>query len=112
MQEILLLKHQLQGSCSGIEDIFINMGFSIEEGPEIETDYYNFEALNFPPHHPARDDWDTLYLKDNYLLRTHTSPVQIRVMKNNPPPAERNKVKNPDPEDQVFDDRINYALPH
>ncbi len=69
-----------------IENIFISMGYSIEEGPEIETDYYNFGALNFPPHHPARDDWDTLYLKDELLLRTHTSPVQIRVMEKQKPP--------------------------
>lgn len=69
-----------------IENIFLAMGFSIEDGPEIETDYYNFEALNFPPHHPARDDWDTLYLEDNLLLRTHTSPVQIRVMEKRKPP--------------------------
>jgi phenylalanyl-tRNA synthetase alpha chain len=69
-----------------IEEIFISMGFSIEEGPEIETDYYNFEALNFPPHHPARDDWDTLYLTNDLLLRTHTSPVQIRSMEKRKPP--------------------------
>jgi phenylalanyl-tRNA synthetase alpha chain len=69
-----------------IEDIFLGMGFAIEEGPEIETDYYNFEALNFPPHHPARDSWDTLYIKDDLLLRTHTSPVQIRVMEKKKPP--------------------------
>jgi phenylalanyl-tRNA synthetase alpha chain len=69
-----------------IEDIFIYMGFSVEEGPEIETDYYNFEALNFPPHHPARDSWDTLYINDELLLRTHTSPVQIRVMEKKKPP--------------------------
>jgi phenylalanyl-tRNA synthetase alpha chain len=69
-----------------IERIFLGMGYSIEEGPEIETDYYNFEALNFPPHHPARDKWDTLYLKDDLLLRTHTSPVQIRVMEKRKPP--------------------------
>lgn len=69
-----------------IENIFISMGYSIEEGPEIETDYYNFGALNFPPHHPARDDWDTLYLKNDLLLRTHTSPVQIRVMEKRKPP--------------------------
>jgi phenylalanyl-tRNA synthetase alpha chain len=69
-----------------IEDIFLAMGFSIAEGPEIETDYYNFEALNFPPHHPARDSWDTLYIKDELLLRTHTSPVQIRVMEKYKPP--------------------------
>jgi len=69
-----------------IERIFLTMGFSIEDGPEIETDYYNFEALNFPPHHPARDSWDTLYIKDDLLLRTHTSPVQIRVMEKKKPP--------------------------
>ena len=69
-----------------IEAIFLGMGFTIEEGPEIETDYYNFEALNFPPHHPARDSWDTLYIKDDLLLRTHTSPVQIRVMERSKPP--------------------------
>src|SRR5512135_197547 len=69
-----------------IERIFLAMGFSIEEGPEIETDYYNFEALNFPPHHPARDKWDTLFIKDDLLLRTHTSPVQIRVMEKTRPP--------------------------
>jgi phenylalanyl-tRNA synthetase alpha chain len=69
-----------------IENIFLRMGFSIEEGPEIETDYYNFEALNFPLHHPARDDWDTLYINDDFLLRTHTSPVQIRVMEKRRPP--------------------------
>ncbi len=75
-----------------IENIFLNMGFSIEEGPEIETDYYNFEALNFPPHHPARDDWDTLYLSGGLLLRTHTSPVQIRVMEKRKPPI---RIINP-----------------
>jgi len=69
-----------------IEDVFLGMGFTIEEGPEIETDYYNFEALNFPPHHPARDSWDTLYITDDLLLRTHTSPVQIRVMEKKKPP--------------------------
>lgn len=69
-----------------IENIFLRMGFSIETGPEVETDYYNFEALNFPPHHPARDDWDTLYITDDLLLRTHTSPVQIRLMEKKKPP--------------------------
>lgn len=69
-----------------IERIFLRMGFSVEDGPEMETDFYNFEALNFPPHHPARDDWDTLYLENDKLLRTHTSPVQIRVMERKKPP--------------------------
>jgi phenylalanyl-tRNA synthetase alpha chain len=78
--------HPLRLFQEEIEAIFLEMGFGIEEGPEIETDYYNFEALNFPPHHPARDDWDTLYITDNLLLRTHTSPVQIRVMEKRKPP--------------------------
>jgi len=69
-----------------IERVFLAMGFSIEEGPEIETDYYNFEALNFPPYHPARDQWDTLFIKGELLLRTHTSPVQVRVMERSKPP--------------------------
>ena len=69
-----------------IENIFLAMGFTIEDGPEIETDFYNFEALNFPPHHPARDSWDTLYITDDILLRTHTSPVQVRVMERKKPP--------------------------
>jgi phenylalanyl-tRNA synthetase alpha chain len=64
-----------------IEDIFLGLGFSIESGPEIESVYYNFDALNIPESHPARDDWDTLYIDSETLLRTHTSPVQIRAMK-------------------------------
>ena len=63
-----------------IEDIFLSLGFSIETGPEIETAYYNFEALNIPDTHPARDDQDTLYVNAETVLRTHTSPVQIRAM--------------------------------
>jgi phenylalanyl-tRNA synthetase alpha chain len=78
--------HPLMLFQEEIENIFLTMGFSIAEGPEIETDYYNFEALNFPPHHPARDNWDTLYLEDDLLLRTHTSPMQIRVMEKTKPP--------------------------
>jgi phenylalanyl-tRNA synthetase alpha chain len=78
--------HPLMLFQEEIENIFLAMGFSIAEGPEMETDYYNFEALNFPPHHPARDSWDTLYLGDDLLLRTHTSPVQIRVMEKTKPP--------------------------
>lgn len=69
-----------------IEEIFQAMGFSVIEGPEVENEYYNFDALNIPADHPARDFWDTFYLKNGLLLRTHTSPVQIRYMeKNNPP---------------------------
>jgi len=63
-----------------IEEIFLNLGFRIENGPEIETVHYNFDALNIPDSHPARDDWDTLYINSDYLLRTHTSPGQIRSM--------------------------------
>lgn len=63
-----------------IEDIFLGLGFTIETGPEIESVYYNFDALNIPESHPARDDWDTLYVDSQTLLRTHTSPVQIRAM--------------------------------
>ena len=66
------------------------MGFVVEEGPEVETDWYNFEALNMPPAHPARGMWDTLYLDvgepETVMLRTHTSPVQIRLMQSQPPP--------------------------
>ncbi|MFQ5604709.1 MAG: phenylalanine--tRNA ligase subunit alpha [bacterium] len=69
-----------------IKDIFTTMGFSIETGPEIETEYYNFEALNVPADHPARDLQDTFYLKNGQLLRTHTSPVQIRTMEKQTPP--------------------------
>ncbi|EKD51240.1 MAG: hypothetical protein ACD_62C00300G0001 [uncultured bacterium] len=66
--------------------IFQKLGFDIAEGPEIETDFYNFEALNMPLHHPARDMQDTFYLPDGHVLRTHTSPVQIRVMETQKPP--------------------------
>jgi phenylalanyl-tRNA synthetase alpha chain len=78
--------HPLRLFQSEIESIFVEMGFGIEDGPEIETDFYNFEALNFQPNHPARDTWDTLYINDSLLLRTHTSPVQIRVMEKRKPP--------------------------
>jgi phenylalanyl-tRNA synthetase alpha chain len=63
-----------------IEDIFLGLGFTIETGPEIESVYYNFNALNIPESHPARDDWDTIYVDPNTVLRTHTSPVQMRAM--------------------------------
>jgi phenylalanyl-tRNA synthetase alpha chain len=78
--------HPLRIFLQELESVFLEMGFGIEDGPEIETDFYNFEALNFPPGHPARDKWDTLYLSDDLLLRTHTSPVQIRVMEKRKPP--------------------------
>ena len=69
-----------------IEDIFTSMGFEILDGPEVETDYYNFEALNIPPHHPARDMQDTFWTEDGNLLRTHTSAIQIRGMEKVKPP--------------------------
>jgi phenylalanyl-tRNA synthetase alpha chain len=78
--------HPITQVCHEIEEIFCSMGYSIEDGPEIETTYYNFEALNLPEHHPARDAQDTFYISDSLLLRTHTSPVQIRAMERQKPP--------------------------
>ena len=69
-----------------IEEIFLRMGYDVEDGPEIEDDWHNFEALNIPPDHPARDDQDTFYVPGGRLLRTHTSPVQARVMEQRKPP--------------------------
>ena len=79
-------KHPLTQTLDEIKAIFISMGFGIADGPEIEDDYHNFEALNFPPDHPARDMQDTFFLSPRALLRTHTSPVQIRVMEEHQPP--------------------------
>lgn len=79
-------RHPLEMTLQGMKDIFVSMGFSIEEGPEIELDYYNFEALNIPKNHPARSEQDTFYINDNIVLRTQTSPVQIRVMEKQKPP--------------------------
>jgi len=78
--------HPLTLVLKKTEKIFTQMGFSIALGPEIETEWHNFDALNIPKDHPARDMWDTFWLKNNKLLRTHTSPVQIRYMKKNSPP--------------------------
>ncbi len=78
--------HPLSILSQEIQDIFIQMGFSVVTGPEIETEYYNFTALNTPKDHPARDMHDTFYLKDGRLLRTHTSPVQIRTLEKLSPP--------------------------
>ncbi|WP_101844564.1 phenylalanine--tRNA ligase subunit alpha [Halobacillus sp. Marseille-P3879] len=72
--------HLLTSIVEEIEDLFIGMGFEIKEGPEVETDYYNFEALNLPKGHPARDMQDSFYITEELLLRTHTSPVQARTM--------------------------------
>ena len=79
-------KHPLSIGLDEIKEIFIGMGFEIVDGPEVETDYYNFEALNIPKNHPARDTQDTFYINENILLRTQTSPVQVRVMEKQKPP--------------------------
>src|SRR5208282_453379 len=88
-------EHPVIKTMNEMIGVFRNLGYSVEEGPEIETDFYNFEALNFPPNHPARDTQDTLFiagqeskpLRDRLLLRTHTSPVQIRTMQKTKPPV-------------------------
>jgi phenylalanyl-tRNA synthetase alpha chain len=78
--------HLLTATRREIEDVFLGLGFRIEEGPEVETVYYNFDALNHAPTHPARGRSDTFYVSDDVLLRTHTSPMQIRAMEAQPPP--------------------------
>lgn len=80
-------QHPVSRTLDRILDLFTRLGFQIATGPEIETDFYNFEALNFPAHHPARAMHDTFYLPDGRLLRTHTSPVQIRVLETQAPPV-------------------------
>jgi phenylalanyl-tRNA synthetase alpha chain len=80
-------KHPLMQTLDEIKSIFVSMGFGIADGPELEDDYHNFGALNFPPDHPARDMQDTFFVTRDALLRTHTSPVQIRVMENHQPPV-------------------------
>lgn len=79
-------RHPLELTIERIKDIFISMGFSVEDGPEVELDYYNFEALNIPKNHPARSEQDTFYINDNLVLRTQTSGVQIRTMEKQEPP--------------------------
>lgn len=79
-------KHPINIVLDEVKDIFIGMGFSIGEGPEVEKDWYNFEALNIPKDHPARDTQDTFYISDNVVLRTQTSPIQIRTMEHKKPP--------------------------
>jgi phenylalanyl-tRNA synthetase alpha chain len=78
--------HPITQITREICSIFTRMGFDIAEGPEIESDYYNFEALNIPKYHPARDMQDTFYVSENIVLRTHTSPIQVRVMEKRKPP--------------------------
>jgi phenylalanyl-tRNA synthetase alpha chain len=80
-------KHVLTKVTEEIAEIFVGMGFAVAEGPEIETDYYNFEALNIPAGHPAREMHDTFYVEGGHLLRTHTSPVQVRTMEKQSPPV-------------------------
>jgi phenylalanyl-tRNA synthetase alpha chain len=95
IQRPIGVKHPVLRVMDEIVAVFQAMGYSVGEGPEVETDYYNFESLNFPPNHPARDTQDTLFIagqetkpaRDRLLLRTHTSPVQIRTMEKQPPPV-------------------------
>lgn len=85
-RRVLGKRHPLSIVLDEIKEVFIGMGYEIADGPEVELDYYNFEALNIPKGHPARDTQDTFYISENILLRTQTSPVQIRVMENKKPP--------------------------
>jgi len=80
-------RHPLTIIRNEIEDIFVSMGYTVEDGPEVETTYYNFDALNFPAGHPARDPRDTFYVSEHMILRTHTSPVQVRTMEKIQPPV-------------------------
>ena len=80
--------HPITQVMDRINEIFVSLGFRIEEGPEIETEFYNFEALNIPLDHPSRDAFDTFYVDDKHVLRSHTSNVQIRVMQNQKPPVQ------------------------
>ena len=91
--------HPVTQTTEEICSIFLTLGFRVVEGPEVELDYYNFEALNMPKDHPARDMQDTFYISDNVVLRTHTSPMQIRVMEKQSPPVSivaPGKVYRPD----------------
>jgi phenylalanyl-tRNA synthetase alpha chain len=81
-------KHPLTIILDEIKRFFLGIGFSVADGPEVETDFHNFEALNMPKNHPARDMQDTLYITEDIVLRTHTSPVQIRTMLNQKPPVQ------------------------
>ena len=79
-KQVIGKRHPLDQTLESMKNIFISMGFTIEEGPEVELDHYNFEALNIPKNHPARSEQDTLYINDSLVLRTQTSPVQVRTM--------------------------------
>ncbi|WP_097027609.1 phenylalanine--tRNA ligase subunit alpha [Clostridium peptidivorans] len=85
-KQFLGKRHPLDLTLESMKEIFISMGFTIEEGPEVELDYYNFEALNIPKNHPARGEQDTFYINDSLVLRTQTSPIQIRTMEKQEPP--------------------------
>lgn len=85
-KQVIGKRHPIDLCLEEIKDIFISMGFAIVEGPEVELDYYNFEALNIPKNHPARGEQDTFYINDNVVLRTQTSPLQIRTMEKEKPP--------------------------
>jgi len=80
--------HPITKTLSEISDIFISLGFNVARGPEIESEFHNFEALNIPPEHPSRDAFDTFYISENTLLRSHTSTVQIRIMEKQKPPIQ------------------------
>jgi phenylalanyl-tRNA synthetase alpha chain len=110
MRRPLGAEHPVVRTSNEIVSVFGKLGYSVAEGPVVESDYYNFEALNFPPNHPARDTQDTLFIagqqskppRDRLLLRTHTSPVQIRTMEKMPPPLRLvipGKVHRNDPPD-------------
>jgi len=85
-KKVIGKRHPLDLTLQSMEEIFVSMGFTIEDGPEVEYDHYNFEALNIPKDHPARSEQDTLYINDNIVLRTQTSPIQVRTMENQKPP--------------------------
>lgn len=85
-RSVLGKKHPITIVLDELKEIFIGMGFDVAQGPEVELDYYNFEALNIPKDHPARDTQDTFYINNNVVLRTQTSPIQIRVMEKQKPP--------------------------
>jgi len=86
-RRVVGVEHPLRRAIREISEIFFSLGYSVEEGPDIESTYYNFEALNIPEDHPARDDQDTFYVDPQTVLRTHTSPVQIRTMEKQQPPV-------------------------
>ena len=85
-RRVLGHKHPISIVLDEMKDLFLGMGFTIAEGPEIESDYYNFEALNIPANHPVKDEQDTFYINERFLLRTQTSPVQVRMMERQQPP--------------------------